>query len=62
MAKQQQGNDDEDGDDDEATKNAHKLLGKVMQIFYDHPIIKGTNLKGILQNTAEEIRIILNPI
>jgi hypothetical protein len=51
-----------DGDGDEAAKNAHKLLGKVMQIFYDHAIVKGTGLKGILQNTAEELRIILNPI
>ncbi|MEH1867431.1 MAG: DUF4255 domain-containing protein [Nostoc sp.] len=51
-----------DGDDDEASKNAHKLLGKVMQIFYDHATVKGTGLKGVLQNTAEELRIILNPI
>lgn len=48
--------------DEEAPKNAHKLLGKVMQIFYDHASVKGTDLKGLLQNTAEEFRIILNPI
>jgi len=48
--------------DEEAPKNAHKLLGKVMQIFYDHATLKGSDLKGVLQGTAEEIRIILNPI
>ncbi|MEH2048232.1 DUF4255 domain-containing protein [Nostoc sp.] len=51
-----------DGNDDEASKNAHKLLGKVMQIFYDHATVKETGLKGVLQNTAEELRIIWNPI
>jgi hypothetical protein len=48
--------------DEESVKNTHKLLGKVMQIFYDHATPKGADLKGILQNTAEEFRIILNPI
>ncbi|MEH2316530.1 DUF4255 domain-containing protein [Nostoc sp.] len=51
-----------DSNDDEASKNAHKLLGKVMQIFYDHATVKETGLKGVLQNTAEELRIIWNPI
>jgi Pvc16 N-terminal domain len=49
-------------DDEESVKNTHKLLGKVMQIFYDHGTLKGFDLKGLLQNTAEEFRIILNPI
>lgn len=53
---------DNENDDDEAVKNAHKLLGKIMQIFYDHAIIKGVELRGVLQNTTEELRIILNPI
>ncbi|MBW4518178.1 MAG: DUF4255 domain-containing protein [Scytolyngbya sp. HA4215-MV1] len=48
--------------DEESAKNAHQLLGKVMQIFYDYAIVKGVDLKGLLQNTAEEIRIVLNPI
>ncbi len=44
------------------SENDHKLLGKTMQILYDHAILKGPALKGILQDTAEELRIILNPI
>jgi hypothetical protein len=40
----------------------HKLLGKAMQIFYDNALIKGEALKGTLENTAEELRLILNPI
>lgn len=45
-----------------STDNDHKLLGKTMQIFYDNAIVKGSALQGILQGTAEELRIILNPI
>lgn len=43
-------------------KNDHRLLGKMMQIFYDNAIVKGPDLQGDLHNTAEELRIILNPI
>jgi hypothetical protein len=46
---------------DSADKD-HKLLGKTMQIFYDNALVKGEALKGILENTAEELRLILNPI
>ena len=53
---------DNENDDDEAAKNTHKLLGKVMQIFCDHASVKGANLKGVLQNTTDEFRIILNPV
>jgi hypothetical protein len=53
---------DNESDDDEASKNAHKLLGKVMQVFYDHAIVKGGELQGILKDGTEELRIILNPI
>lgn len=42
--------------------NDHRLLGKVMQIFYDNAILKGSALDILLQNTAEELRIILNPM
>ncbi len=33
-----------------------------MQIFYDNAIIKNSSLKGVLKDTTEELRIILNPI
>lgn len=42
--------------------NDHKLLGKTMQILYDNAIVKGAALQGVLIHTAEELRIILNPI
>ncbi|MDO8127716.1 MAG: DUF4255 domain-containing protein [Candidatus Brocadiales bacterium] len=45
-----------------SAENGHKLLGKTMQIFYDNAIVKGPALQDILANTAEELRIILNPI
>jgi hypothetical protein len=40
----------------------HLLLGKAMEILYDNAILKGADLRGVLANTAEELRIILNPI
>lgn len=43
-------------------KHNHSLLGKVMQIFHDNGIIKGSELKGVLANTNTELRLILNPI
>jgi Pvc16 N-terminal domain len=43
------------------TENDHKVLSKSMQIFHDHAIAKGALLQGVLQNTATELRIILNP-
>jgi hypothetical protein len=45
-----------------SAENDHKLLGKTMRIFYDNAIVKGSVLQGVLQETAEELRIILNPI
>lgn len=44
--------------------NDQKLLGKTMQILYDNAIVKGAALQelGVLQDTAEELRIILNPV
>ncbi len=40
----------------------HLLLGRSMQILYDNAILKGSNLRGVLAGTTEELRIILNPI
>lgn len=42
--------------------NDHKILGKAMQIFYDNGVIKGSLLKGILENTTSEIRVTLNAL
>jgi hypothetical protein len=41
--------------------NDQKLLGKTMQVFYDHAIIDGSELHGLLQTNAEEIRLSLSP-
>lgn len=45
-----------------STENDHKLLGKTMQVMNDSGSLKGSALKGVLTNTAEELRLILNPI
>jgi hypothetical protein len=45
-----------------SAENDHNLLGKTMQIFYDNALVKGSILQGVLANTTEELRIILNPI
>lgn len=44
------------------TGNDHRVLAKTMQVFYDHAIIKGALLQGVLQDTAEELRVTLNTL
>jgi hypothetical protein len=44
------------------TENDHKLLGKTMQVLYDNATLKGSALQGALSNTAEELRVLLNPL
>ncbi|MBV8282813.1 MAG: DUF4255 domain-containing protein [Candidatus Eremiobacteraeota bacterium] len=38
------------------------ILGKVMQVLYDRAILQGPDLVGSLATSAEEIRVILNPV
>jgi hypothetical protein len=38
------------------------MLGKVMQIFYDNPVLNGSVLHGSLEGTDEEIKLISNPL
>ena len=40
----------------------NRILGKVMQIFYDHAIIKGPLLQGSLAEKNEQVRISLKKI
>lgn len=40
------------------SRKDHILLGKVMQIFYDNAIVKGSILQGSLAGTTEELRVI----
>lgn len=37
-----------------------RILGKVMQVLYDHSVLKGSYLKGTLAENNEEIRIVIN--
>jgi hypothetical protein len=38
------------------------VLGKVMQVLYDRPILEGADLAGSLAASGEEIRVILKPV
>ena len=44
-----------------SAENDQLLLGKTMQIFYDHAILDGSELHGLLQTNAEELRLSLTP-
>lgn len=39
-----------------------KLLGKVMQTFYDQAMLAGPTLQGSLKDTDTELRLLLNPM
>jgi hypothetical protein len=41
--------------------NDQLLLGRTMQLLYDHAIIRGSELQGNLRNNAEELRVALTP-
>jgi hypothetical protein len=38
------------------------LLGRVLQVFNDHSILRGTDLQGVLQNTTEQLRVNLEAL
>ena len=38
------------------------LLGKVMQILYDRPVLEGGDLAGGLAGSGEQIRTVFNPV
>lgn len=40
----------------------HIILGKVAQVFNDHPVLKGPVLHGSLSESGEEIRLVFNPL
>lgn len=40
----------------------HRILGKVIQIFYDNSILRGPQLRGSLAETNEEVRIVMNDL
>jgi hypothetical protein len=38
------------------------LLGRVLQVFNDHAILRGADLRGVLQNTPEQLRVNLEAL
>jgi hypothetical protein len=48
-------------DTTESTYEAHLLLGRAMQVFYDNSILSGSGLNEILASEGDELRITLNP-
>ncbi|MGP8175875.1 MAG: DUF4255 domain-containing protein [Terracidiphilus sp.] len=40
----------------------HALLGKVLQVMYDHSILRGADLQGTLQGTDEQLRVVLEAL
>jgi len=38
------------------------LLGRVLQVFNDHAILRGADLQGVLQNTTEQLRVNLEAL
>ena len=45
-----------------SAENDQKLLGKTMQVLYDHAIISDPDLHGVLGGSAAELRLTLNPM
>lgn len=43
-------------------ENDHIILGKVMQIFHDNSILRGSVLQGSLVGGREELRLMLSPL
>ena len=40
----------------------HTLLGKVLEVFNDRAILRGVDLKGVLQGTVEQLRVNLEAL
>ncbi len=41
--------------------NDQRVIGKTMQTFYDHAIVDGSELHGLLKTNAEQIQLSLTP-
>lgn len=44
------------------TMEAHKLLGRAIQVFHDNSVLSGTVLKGSLAINNDELHLTLNPL
>jgi hypothetical protein len=38
------------------------LLGKILQIFHETPILRGSNLQGPLSEAGEDLKVVLDPL
>ena len=45
-----------------APRDQQIVLGKILQVFYDHPTLEGTDLSGSLATTGEVVRVIFNTV
>lgn len=45
-----------------APRDQQIVLGKVLQVFYDHPTLEGADLSGTLATTNEVVRVIFNTV
>lgn len=39
----------------------HRILGRAMQVFYDHSVLRGSMTVGTLAEQDEEVRIVMDP-
>lgn len=49
-------------DKTEKTMEAHSILGRALQIFYDNSILSGSSMRGSLAETDEELHISQTPM
>lgn len=49
-------------DNDSSPETEQKILGKVLQIFHDHPKLRGTDLLGDLEGAAVELTVRLESL
>ena len=40
----------------------HTVLGRVLQVFHDHSILRGTDLQGVLENSGTQLRVNLEAL
>jgi hypothetical protein len=40
----------------------HRILGRAMQVLYDHSVLRGSMTVGTLAEREEEVRIVMDPI
>ncbi|MDB5053996.1 MAG: hypothetical protein JWM44_2046 [Bacilli bacterium] len=44
------------------TLDEHRILGRALQVLYDHSILKNSALQGSLADTNEELRIVMESL